>query len=65
MNPVEWVDSALDQLADIYVRAEPADRLEVVTATMAVNGQLGDRPQARGESRGNGRRVAFFGRMTV
>ena len=65
MNPVEWLDIALDQLADIYVRAEGGEKLDVIAATMDVNARLGDRPAARGESRDGDRRVTFFGRLTV
>ena len=65
MNPVEWSERAPDQLSDAYVAAADADRLELVAATMAVNQTLGDESHERGESRDQGMRVAFFGRLTV
>jgi plasmid stabilization system protein ParE len=65
MTPVQWSESALDQLSDAYMAAGPADRHELVAATLAANRELADRPHDRGESRGDGLRVEFFGRLTV
>jgi hypothetical protein len=65
MTPADWTEAALDQLSDAYVAAGESDRLELVAAVMDVNRELDGRPEEWGESREGGRRVAFFGRLTV
>jgi hypothetical protein len=57
---VEWKESALDQLADIYVAANLADRDRIEATVERINAQLADDPSDLGESRsGRLRRVWF------
>ncbi|HVK18275.1 MAG TPA: type II toxin-antitoxin system RelE/ParE family toxin [Fimbriiglobus sp.] len=48
---VEWKESALDELADIYVAADPADRDEIERTVEQINAALAANPQFLGESR--------------
>lgn len=60
MFAVIWRDTALDALADDYVRADPSARDAIERAVTRLNNRLASDPTALGESRpGRGRRVAF------
>lgn len=56
---VEWTDRALDQLADIWVAATPAERAVIEQTVGAINARLAHDPASVGESRPNSRRVWF------
>lgn len=55
-----WWNAALDQLADVYVSATPAERARIAAAVDALNARLRADPLAEGESRSGGRRIAFI-----
>lgn len=60
-----WLDRALDQLADIYVAADPAERSRMAAAVDALNARLRADPLSEGESRvGNGR-ITFIPLLSV
>lgn len=63
---VDWSETALDGLADIYV-TEPQDgKPAVATAAAAINAQLASDPMEPGESRsGPYRRIWFVGPLMV
>lgn len=48
---VEWKESALDELADSYVAADPADRDEIGRAVERITATLAADPRDLGESR--------------
>ena len=60
-----WLDRALDQLADIYVAADPADRARMAAAINALNARLRADPLAEGESRVGDRRITFIPSLSV
>lgn len=60
-----WLDRALDQLADIYVGADPAERARMASAVDALNARLRSDPTAEGESRGGDRRLTFIPLLSV
>jgi len=51
MSVVEWADSARDELADIWVRATPAERERIEPIVLATERDLADAPLIVGESR--------------
>ena len=59
MYAVVWKDAALDELADVYVAADPADRARMAAGVEALNTRLAADPLDEGESRGGTRRIAF------
>jgi hypothetical protein len=64
MTP-EWHDDALDQLADIWVAATPADRERIEKAVAEINRMLGSGPQFLGESRGGYDRAWFHPPLVI
>lgn len=64
MTPI-WHDQALDELADIWVRATRAERDEVERAVNEINRELSDQPWLKGESRGPTTRIVIIDPLTV
>jgi plasmid stabilization system protein ParE len=62
---VDWVESALDRLANIFVAANPAERDAIEAAALNVNAELAAGPSALGESRSGGRRLWFVDLLAV
>jgi plasmid stabilization system protein ParE len=60
---IEWVEAAEDDLADIWLRTP--DRPAVTAAAAAIDRCLEQDPENEGESRPNGRRIAFFSPLGV
>jgi hypothetical protein len=60
MFRVEWLQSALNELATIWMQAPSARRQAITAASHAIDQQLANNPQEQGESRPKGRRVQFF-----
>lgn len=60
-----WLDAVLDELADLYVAAEPADRARVAAAVEALNARLRLDPSAEGESREGSLRITFIPLLAV
>lgn len=59
MFAVIWRDSALDELADAFVLADPATREMIMRAVSRFNAQLASDPAEVGESRSDRQRLAF------
>jgi hypothetical protein len=59
MAVVRWEQAALDELADIWVRASSAERQAVSAAARVIEQRLQLAPELEGESRPRGRRVTF------
>ena len=59
MMRVEWLQSALDDLADIWTRADSPRRKAITVASHDVDHRLGNDPWHAGESRSGSQRVLF------
>ncbi len=57
---IVWLQSALDELTEIWTNASSQLRKAVTKASHAVDVELLANPEDKGESRPNGRRVEFF-----
>lgn len=57
MFEVRWVRSALEDLAEIWIGADPAGRTAMTAATREIDAQLTTNPDEAGESREPGRRI--------
>jgi hypothetical protein len=62
---VEWTESALDQLADLFVQSDLVVQQEIEATVEAINSVLADDPDELGESRSAGRRVWFVHPLVV
>jgi plasmid stabilization system protein ParE len=62
---LSWSNKALDDLADIYVAAEPTERVRIAAGVDALNARLRSDPLDEGESRSGGTRVTFPALLTV
>lgn len=60
MGHVEWVQTALDELTMIWMRANSSLRQEITAAAHQIDQQLLTNPHEQGESRSEGRRIHFF-----
>lgn len=60
---VVWVESARDELADIWINS--ADRDAIVAATQAVDGMLAEEPAERGNHLSEGLRSLFVPPLRV
>jgi plasmid stabilization system protein ParE len=65
MFQVEWLQSALDQLADIWARADSAERRAITSASHTIDQRLQRDPVNEGESRAGGRRFTFVPPLAV
>jgi hypothetical protein len=65
MFRVAWLQSALDELADLWTRATSAERQAVTAAVHVVEQRLRTDPAAEGESRPKGRRFTFVPPVAV
>ncbi len=59
MFRVEWLETALEELAALWLRADSESRRLVTAAARALDEALTDRPEEKGESRAEGERVFF------
>ncbi len=57
---IQWLQSALDELARAWTAAPSQVRKEITQASYEIDAQLIMNPDDQGESRPNGRRIAFF-----
>jgi hypothetical protein len=62
---VEWLQAALDELAEIWMHADPAARREITTAAHILDQELSDDPFRQSESRDDGVRVMFVYPLAV
>jgi hypothetical protein len=60
MFEVIWSDTALEELADVWVAVSPAARGEVEAAVTGINNRLADDPTVDSESRPDGSYVTFL-----
>ena len=60
-----WLNRALDELADLYVSADLADRARMSSAVEALNARLQSDPLAEGESRDGTHRITFIPLLAV
>jgi hypothetical protein len=60
-----WSNRALDQLAEIYVSADAAERARMAPAIEALNVRLRNDPSAEGESRAGELRITFIPLLAV
>ncbi len=65
MFRVEWLHSALDELAVIWMEADSAARQAITTAAYEIDQRLQSDPNAEGESRPENRRVTFVMPLVV
>lgn len=65
MPEVRWQRSAVNELADVWLHADSAERDEITRATAIVDHRLGNDPHNEGESRPGGRRIIFVAPLAV
>lgn len=65
MFKVEWVASALDDLAMIWLEADANERNAITRATNDLERRLSSDPEAAGESRPDNRRIMFLASLGV
>ena len=65
MFRVEWISSAVDELANMWLTADEQSRAAITVATHVIEQQLKQAPVSIGESRDRGRRVCFVGPLVV
>jgi hypothetical protein len=56
---VTWIPSGQDELAALWVEADPGDRARITAAANAIDARLQVDPQSAGESRPDGRRILY------
>ena len=59
MFRVEWLQTALNELAAVWLQADSAQRKAITTAAQAIDKLLQRSPQREGESRAHGQRILF------
>jgi hypothetical protein len=59
MFQVDWEDSALQELAQLWMQADSVLRQTITAATHQIDQRLQDDPSNEGESREQGERVLF------
>jgi plasmid stabilization system protein ParE len=59
MFDLKWSNTALDQLADVYVAATVDQRAQIAAAVVTLNARLRTEPLTVGESRVGGFRIGF------
>jgi hypothetical protein len=65
MFRVEWLQSALNDLADAWMRGDAARREAINIAVRGIDFRLERNPQAEGESRDHRSRVTFVAPLAV
>lgn len=65
MFALTWSNTALDQLADVYVAATPDQRTRMASFIDGVNERLRVDPLAVGESRSGGHRIVFVPLLAI
>jgi len=65
MFRVEWLQSALDELATQWTLAASTERQAITAATHAIERRLAEDPVHEGESRVKGRRITFVPPLAV
>jgi hypothetical protein len=57
MPTIEWIPSALNELADLWLKGSPPERQAISRATQEIDSLLRVDPDNSGESRSEGRRI--------
>lgn len=65
MFQVRWEDEATDELADIWLSADPANRHLITRASNRIDQKFRSDPLSESESRPNERRVLFVAPLGV
>ena len=65
MFRVEWLQSALDELATLWTNADTAQRQVITAASHTLEQRLRSNPVGEGESRSQGRRITFVPPLAV
>src|SRR5437016_1781735 len=59
MFQVEWLQTVLDALADLWTQADSSQRQAITAASHAIDQRLSKDPHNEGESRSGGFRIMF------
>jgi hypothetical protein len=62
---VDWLQSALDELAAVWLRADVAERKAITAASHQIDQQLQTDPDDQSESRSGGRRLLIVAPLGV
>lgn len=65
MYEYRWLETTLDELANLYVAADRPERERMAAGVERLNARLAADPLDVGESRGGGYRVAFLPLLMV
>jgi plasmid stabilization system protein ParE len=65
MMRIEWLQSALNDLAAIWARADSVRRKAITAASHRLDRRLANNPQNAGESRSGTNRIVFIGPLIV
>jgi hypothetical protein len=65
MIKVEWLQSALDELANLWMLADSVEREAITSATHVLDERLRSNPHEEGESRPQGLRITFVPPLAV
>jgi hypothetical protein len=65
MFRVEWLQSALDELMNLWTQGSSAQRKAITAASHALEQRLCTNPFGEGESRSQGRRITFVPPLAV
>lgn len=65
MFQVEWLQSALDELTNLWVQADSTQRQAITAASHVLEQRLTSDPINEGESRPGGRRITFVPPLAV
>ena len=65
MFRVEWLQTALDELSDLWLQADSTQRQAITAATHIVEQRLLNDPINEGESRSGNRRITFVPPLAV
>ena len=65
MWTVDWLQSALDELADLWNQADAASRQHITSACNEIDQRLKRNPNSEGESRADDRRILFVYPLAV
>lgn len=65
MFRVEWHQAAMDELTNLWTKADSAVRKATTAASHQIDKRLQIDPANEGESRSGGRRIQFFPPLTI
>jgi hypothetical protein len=65
MFRVEWLQSALDALARLWIRANSTERQAITAASQSIDRKLSEDPNNEGESRFGAIRITFVPPLVI